>query len=52
MEYAYRTGNTTILDFLDAQRTWFETRQAYDDAKINYERSSAMLAMAGGLDPL
>ncbi|MDB5036270.1 MAG: TolC family protein [Chlorobi bacterium] len=49
IEYAYRTGNTTILDFLDAQRTWFDTRQAYNDALISFRRSRALLAVTSGL---
>ncbi|MBS1912864.1 MAG: TolC family protein [Bacteroidetes bacterium] len=51
VQYAYRTGNTTILDLLDAQRTWFELRQAYDDAVIAAQRSAATLAITSGLFP-
>jgi cobalt-zinc-cadmium efflux system outer membrane protein len=51
VEYAYRSGNTTILDFLEAQRTWFETRRAWDDALIDFSRSRAALAILAGMTP-
>ncbi len=46
--YAYRTGNTTILEFLDAERTWFDTRQSYNDALIDLRHSTVVLAMVSG----
>lgn len=51
VEYAYRSGNTTILDFLDAQRTWFDTQKAWDGALVDYRRSKATLAILTGSIP-
>jgi cobalt-zinc-cadmium efflux system outer membrane protein len=36
---AYRLGNTTLLDFLDAQRSFTETRISYIDALLRYQIS-------------
>lgn len=51
VEYAYRSGNTTILDFLDAQRTWFETERAWEEALVGYHASRATLAILTGTLP-
>ncbi|MDD8018842.1 MAG: TolC family protein [Bacteroidota bacterium] len=39
VELAYRLGNTTLLDFLDAQRSFTETRISYIDAQLRYQIS-------------
>ncbi len=49
VRYAYLKGGTTIVDFLEAQRTWFDTRQIYYDALISYRRSYIELLFSTGL---
>jgi cobalt-zinc-cadmium efflux system outer membrane protein len=49
VRYAYLKGGTTIVDFLEAQRTWFDTRQIYYDAAISYRRSYFELLFSTGL---
>lgn len=49
VRYAYLHGGTTLIDFLEAQRTWFETRQLYADALHAYRLSSIELMTATGL---
>ncbi len=33
VRYSYLKGGTTVIDFLDAQRTWFEAQNNFIDAK-------------------
>jgi cobalt-zinc-cadmium efflux system outer membrane protein len=35
VRYSYLKGGTTIIDFLDAQRNWFESQINLLDAKFN-----------------
>jgi outer membrane protein, heavy metal efflux system len=49
VRYAYLKGGTTIVDFLEAQRTWFDTRQLYYDALLTYRRSYVQLLFASGM---
>ena len=49
VRYAYLKGGTTIIDFLEAQRTWFDTRQIYYDAVISYRKSYIQLLFSTGL---
>jgi len=51
VEYSYRSGNTTILDFMDAQRTWYDAQQSYNDALLAFERSGAKVMCSLGLSP-
>lgn len=37
-EYAYRRGEASFVEFLDAQRTYNETMQGYIDARAEYAR--------------
>jgi cobalt-zinc-cadmium efflux system outer membrane protein len=48
VRYAYLRGGTTIIDFLEAQRSWFDTRQLYNDALLQYRRSYVQLLSATG----
>ncbi len=48
VRYAYLRGGTTIIDFLEAQRSWFDTRQLYYDALLNYRRSYVQLLSVTG----
>ncbi len=49
VRYAYIKGGTTIIDFLEAQRTWFDTRQIYYDAAMSYRKSYIELLFSTGL---
>lgn len=49
VRYAYLKGGTTIVDFLEAQRTWFDTRQIYYDAMVSYRKSYVQLLFSTGL---
>jgi cobalt-zinc-cadmium efflux system outer membrane protein len=49
VKYAYLKGGTTIIDFLEAQRSWLETQQQYYDAMQSYRQSFIQLLYATGL---
>ena len=49
VKYAYLRGGTTIIDFLDAQRNWYDTRLLYYDALQSYYQSYIQLLFATGL---
>lgn len=49
VRYAYLRGGTTLIDFLEAQRTWLETRQLYAEALQAYRLRSIELMTATGL---
>ncbi len=49
VRYAYLKGGTTIVDFLEAQRTWFDTRQLYYDEVLAYRKSYVELLHSTGL---
>jgi cobalt-zinc-cadmium efflux system outer membrane protein len=38
-EYSYRRGEASLIEFLDAQRTFNEVMQSYAQARANYARS-------------
>ncbi len=48
IEYAYKTGGTTILDFLDAQRTFNDAMKSYYDALTSLHKSVFALRAAIG----
>jgi cobalt-zinc-cadmium efflux system outer membrane protein len=39
IEYAYRRGQSSFVDFLDAQRAFNDTMQSYNNARADYARS-------------
>jgi outer membrane protein, heavy metal efflux system len=39
MEYSYRRGEASLVEFLDAQRAFNDTRQSYNDARADFARS-------------
>jgi outer membrane protein, heavy metal efflux system len=39
MEYSYRRGEASLVEFLDAQRAFNDARQSYNDARVDYARS-------------
>ncbi|KAA2240801.1 TolC family protein [Chitinophaga agrisoli] len=49
VKYAYLRGGTTIIDFLDAQRNWYDTRLLYYDALQAYYQSYLQLLFVTGL---
>lgn len=49
IRYAYLRGGTTIIDFLDAQRNWYDTRLLYYDSLQAYYQSYIQLLFATGL---
>ncbi len=49
VQYAYLRGGTTIIDFLEAQRSWLETQQQYYDALQSYRQSYIQLLYTTGL---
>lgn len=49
VRYAYLRGGTTIVDFLEAQRSWLETQQQYYDTFQQYRLSYIQLLYSTGL---
>ncbi len=49
VKYAYLKGGTTIIDFLDAQRNWYDTRQLYYETQLSYYKSYIQLLYSTGL---
>ena len=49
VKYAYLKGGTTIIDFLEAQRSWLETQQQYYNAEQLYKQSYVQLLYTSGL---
>jgi cobalt-zinc-cadmium efflux system outer membrane protein len=48
MDYSYRRGEASLVEFLDAQRAFNDARQSYNDARAEYARSLyAIDAIAG-----
>jgi cobalt-zinc-cadmium efflux system outer membrane protein len=43
MEYSYRRGEATLVEYLDAQRAFNDTMQTYSEARVNYARSVYLL---------
>jgi cobalt-zinc-cadmium efflux system outer membrane protein len=53
VRYAYLRGATSLIDFLEAQRAWFETRQNYYETLYNYRKSYiTMLFVTGTLNKM
>lgn len=49
VRYSYLKGGTTIIDFLDAQRSWFDTRQLFLNARLSYFQSYIQLLYVTGI---
>ncbi|MBO9639922.1 MAG: TolC family protein [Siphonobacter aquaeclarae] len=49
VRYAYLKGATTLVDYLEAQRFWFDTRQTYYDALYEYRKSFVEVLYTSGL---
>ena len=50
-EFAYRNGSTSLLELLDAERTFSDLYHAYIDAVARYQKSLALVDAAAGLSP-
>ncbi|MDJ1497098.1 TolC family protein [Cytophagaceae bacterium DM2B3-1] len=49
VRYAYLRGGTSIIDFLEAQRSWVDTRQLYYNTVLSYRQSYLQLLSVSGL---
>ncbi|HEY0262109.1 MAG TPA: TolC family protein [Chitinophagales bacterium] len=49
VKYSYLRGGTTLIDFLEAQRSWLDTRQHYYQTMQQYRQSYIKLLYASGL---
>lgn len=49
VKYTYLKGGTTIIDFLEAQRSWLETQEQYYETVQEYRESYIQLLHAAGL---
>jgi cobalt-zinc-cadmium efflux system outer membrane protein len=49
VKYSYLRGGTTIVDFLEAQRSWLDTQQQYYDLLQQYRQSYIDLLYASGM---
>ncbi|WP_229363334.1 TolC family protein [Flectobacillus sp. BAB-3569] len=49
VRYSYSIGGTTIIDFLEAQRSWLETQQQYTNLLHKYHQSQIQLLSVTGL---
>ena len=49
-DYAYRRGEASLIEFLDAQRVFNETMQAWNEARAEYARSVFLVRATVGED--
>ncbi|MBA6153488.1 TolC family protein [Gelidibacter maritimus] len=49
IKYAYLRGGTSIVDFLEAQSSWLETQEQYNDVLEQYRQSHIQLLYVAGL---
>jgi len=47
-EFSYRRGEASLIEFLDAQRAFNETMQAYQEARAEYSRSLYLIDAVTG----
>lgn len=48
MEYSYRRGEASLVEFLDAQRAFNDARQSYNDARADFARSVYTIESVAG----
>ncbi len=48
VRYSYLKGGTTIVDFLEAQRSWLDVQQEYLNTQTEFRRSLIQLLFASG----
>jgi cobalt-zinc-cadmium efflux system outer membrane protein len=46
--YSYRSGEASLVEFLDAQRAFNDTMQTYNEARTEYARSLYLLDSVSG----
>jgi cobalt-zinc-cadmium efflux system outer membrane protein len=52
MEYSYRRGEASLVEFLDAVRAFNDTARSYNEARADYARSLYSLdAISGQVTP-
>ncbi len=49
VKYAYIRGGTSIIDYLEAQRSWLDTQQQYYETLQSYRQSYIQLLYTSGL---
>jgi cobalt-zinc-cadmium efflux system outer membrane protein len=49
VRYSYLKGNTTLIDFLEAQRSYLETQSLYNEAVYNFRKSYIEVLYTTGL---
>ncbi|MEO8934221.1 MAG: TolC family protein [Xanthomarina sp.] len=49
VKYAYLRGGTSIIDFLEAQSSWLETQEQYNETLEKFRQSHIQLLYAAGL---
>lgn len=49
VRYSYLKGSTTIIDLLEAQRSWLDTRQQYYNTEMEYRKATIELLFVTGL---
>jgi cobalt-zinc-cadmium efflux system outer membrane protein len=50
MEYSYRAGEASLIEFLDAQRAFNDTMQGYNEARAEYARGLYLIDSVTGKD--
>jgi outer membrane protein, heavy metal efflux system len=50
MEYSYRAGEASLIEFLDAQRAFNDTMQGYNEARAEFARGLYMIDSVTGKD--
>lgn len=48
MEYSYRSGAASLIEFLDAQRAFNDTTQSYNESRAEYARSLYLIDSVTG----
>ncbi len=49
VRYSYFRGGTTLIDLLEAQRSWYDTQKLYHEAQFQYYQSYLQLLLAAGV---
>jgi cobalt-zinc-cadmium efflux system outer membrane protein len=52
MEYSYRAGEASLVEFLDAQRAFNDTMQGYNEARAEYARGLYLIDSVTGKEAL
>jgi outer membrane protein, heavy metal efflux system len=52
MEYSYRAGEASLVEFLDAQRAFNDTMQGYNEARAEYARSLYLIDSVTGKEAM